>query len=217
MKDPYKGREQSKVKHFILRSYLQELAFKLLHAHDELAYVDGFFGPWKSKSQNFSDTSFAIALDTLKDAQAFFAKQSQKKTIRCFFVEEDPTSFKKLKEAVSPYNKPTEAFHVRTFEGKFEDAVQEITRFVNQSFVLLFIDPTGWTGYPYDKIGPLLMRTPGEVLINLMYDHVNRFAASDDPKIVQSFAPILGGPDWSSRLDPTLPRGRAIENCFVRS
>jgi hypothetical protein len=37
--DPYFGREQTKAKHFILRRYLQALAFKVLRFKDILAPV----------------------------------------------------------------------------------------------------------------------------------------------------------------------------------
>ncbi len=47
-----------------------------------------------------------------------------------------------------------------------------------------------------------------------MYDFINRFAASEDPDIVESLAPILGGGDWQGRLDASLPRGLAVEKLF---
>lgn len=42
----YIDREQTQAKHFILRGYLQELAYKVLRGWD-IAYVDGFSGPWR--------------------------------------------------------------------------------------------------------------------------------------------------------------------------
>src|SRR3974390_2009054 len=66
--DPYSGREQTKAKHFILKSYLQALAFKVL-TFSALTFVDGFSGPWETKTEDFSDSSFMIALNVLKDAQ----------------------------------------------------------------------------------------------------------------------------------------------------
>ena len=36
----YLDREQTQAKHFILRGYLQELTFKVLH-HWDIAYIDG--------------------------------------------------------------------------------------------------------------------------------------------------------------------------------
>lgn len=66
----YQGREQTEAKHFILRKYLQKLAFKTLHGGwSTLAYVDGFSGPWETRTADYSDSSFMIAIQVLKDAQ----------------------------------------------------------------------------------------------------------------------------------------------------
>ena len=81
-------------------------------------------------------------------------------------------------------------------------------------FPLIFIDPTGWKGYSFNKIGPLFSRPKCEVLINFMYDFVNRAASMSDTKTISSLDPILGGPGWETRLDPSLPRGRAVEKLF---
>jgi hypothetical protein len=47
-----------------------------------------------------------------------------------------------------------------------------------------------------------------------MYDFVNRAASMSDAKTISSLDPILGGPKWEARLDPSLPRGRAVEKLF---
>jgi three-Cys-motif partner protein len=212
--DPYFGREQTRAKHFILKSYLQALAFKVLTFSD-VTYVDGFSGPWESKTEDFSDSSFMIAIHVLKDAQSqILARTGKRRRIRCFFSEKDPSAYALLENAVAEFHRPEDGFEVRTYEGKFEDAVSTIQSFVGMSFPLIFIDPTGWTGYPFDKIRPLFARTKCEVLINFMYDFINRFAHTADKEIVDSLAPILGGPDWPDRLDQNLPRGLAVEKLF---
>ena len=176
MTDPYSGREQTKAKHFILKHYLQELAFKVLTFSD-VTYVDGFSGPWETKTENFSDTSFMIAISVLKDAQKRIRERTgQQRRIRCFFSESNPSVFAQLAVAVAPFHKPEVGFEIETYSGEFEDAVPEIQAFVGRSFSLIFIDPTGWTGYPFSKIKPLFVRPNCEVLINFMYDFVNRAA-----------------------------------------
>lgn len=212
MSDFYDEREQTAAKHFILKRYLQTLAFKWLAAgSDELAYVDAFSGPWNSKSEEFSDTSFMIALQVLRDAAAKFRQNGATKIIRCCFVEKEPETFEKLKAAVETFHDPSSGFFVHALCGRFEDVADDVVKLVGRAFTLTFIDPTGWTGYPYEKVGSLLRHAPGEVLLNLMYDFFNRFVASDDPKIISSFDPILGGAGWRTRLDPSLPRGQAAK------
>lgn len=134
--------------------------------------------------------------------------------IRCFFSETSTEAFAQLQQAVAPFHKPEEGFEIKAYHGKFEDAADEIQAFIGTSFPLIFIDPTGWTGYPFDKIKPLFGRPKCEVLINFMYEFVNRFAYSDDEDIVASLDPILGGSGWRDRLDQDLHRGVAVEKLF---
>jgi len=210
----YPSSEQTRAKHFILKSYLQALAFKVLTFSD-VTYVDGFSGPWETKTENFSDSSFMIAISVLKDAQKqILDRTGNRRRIRCFFSESDPEAYAQLREAVAEFHRPEEGFEIKTYEGRFEDSVRDVRLFVGASFPLIFIDPTGWKGYPFDKIKPLFSQARCEVLINFMYDFINRFAYSEDVEIIDSMAPILGGPDWPDRLDLSLPRGLAVEKLF---
>jgi three-Cys-motif partner protein len=156
-----------------------------------------------------------IAISALKDAQQkIFETTKVRRTIRCFFSEIDPAAFAKLQAAVAPYNRPQDGFEIKTYCGKFEDAVSEIKAFVGPSFALIFIDPTGWTGYSFEKIKTLFAPRLCEVLINFMYGFVHRFVDAEDEDIVESLNPILGGPGWRDRLDPTLSRGDALVKLF---
>jgi three-Cys-motif partner protein len=156
-----------------------------------------------------------IAISALKDAQQkIFETTRVRRTIRCFFSEVDRAAFAKLQAAVAPYNRPEDGFEIKTYCGEFEDAVSEIKAFVGRSFALIFIDLTGWTGYSFEKIKSLFAPRLCEVLINFMYGFVRRFVDAEDEDIVESLNPILGGPGWRSRLDPTLPRGDALVKLF---
>lgn len=213
MSDPYSGREQTKAKHFILRKYLQALAFKVLSFSD-VTYVDGFSGPWQTRTENFSDTSFMIAISVLHDAQTQFMRRGIRRRIRCFFSENDMEAFGRLREAVAPFHRPEEGFEIKAYCGEFEDAIQEIRTFIGDSFSLIFIDPTGWTGYSLPKVKSLLERPKCEALINFMYEFINRFSYSADEEIIASLDPILGGHGWVDRLEPSLGRGPAVEKLF---
>src|SRR4051812_36332288 len=117
-----------------------------------------------------------IAIQVLKDAQKRIQDWTGvRRKIKCFFSENDATAYRQLEAAVAPHHQPAAGFEVRAFQGKFEDAVPDIRAFVGSSFPLIFIDPTGWTGYPFTKIAPLLEPPKCEVLINFMYDSINRF------------------------------------------
>lgn len=214
--NPYSGREQTKAKHFILKTYLQALTFKVLTFSD-VTYVDGFSGPWETRTENFIDSSFMIAIEVLKDAQKQLAQRGIRRKIRCFLCEREPHAFEKLHTAVVPYHKPEEGFEIQTHSGDFTDAIKDIRSFIGNSFALIFIDPTGWTGYGFDLIKPLLTPRLTEVIINYMYDFINRGTSMSDPTTIASFDPILGGPGWLGRLDAKLAsedRGMAVEKLF---
>lgn len=211
MSNPYDGREQTQAKHFILRHYLEALAMKLLTGgYSSLSYIDGFSGPWESQAEDFADTSFKIALSVLSDVARHFRREGQPKQIRCFFVEKDKTAFEKLQMEASHYHDPENLFTVRTANDKFEDVIPEIQEFTKDSFSLIFIDPTGWTGYPLKKISSLLRQGENELLLNFMYDHINRFASSTGEPTVQSFEPTLGK-GWKNKIDKSLPIGPQVE------
>jgi len=212
----YKDREQTAAKHVILRHYLQELALITLGGKDTsypaLTYVDGFSGPWESRCADYSDTSFMIAIGVLKDVQRELAAKGGRPVIKCFFAEKKRSSFRQLNPAVRAHHDPSSGFHVETFNGRFQDAIPDIMSFA-EGFTLTFIDPTGWTEYPFDAISALLTRRPGEVLVNYMYDFAGRFTSWNDPKIVASFNGILR-PGWPERIDRDLPPAEAAENLF---
>lgn len=215
MADTYAGREQTQAKHDILKRYLQALTFKLMEfGQQELTYVDGFSGPWGSKTQDFSDTSFKIAISVLEDAFAKYDTAEKPRTFRCIFVEKKKAAYQRLKQAVEPYNRPDARFHVTALHGKFEAMAPTIEAQLGRSFALIFVDPTGWTGFSFDKIGSLLTHRPGEVLVNFMFDFVNRASSMTDPKTIASLDPILGGAGWQNHLDPHLPKGHAVEQLF---
>ena len=182
----YSGREQTKAKHFILRRYLQALAFKVLTISD-VTYVDGFSGPWETRTENFADSSFMIAIEVLKDAQQKLAERGKHRRIRCFLCERNPDAFEKLKTAVATYHKPAERFEIQTYGGNFTDAIPKISEFIRNSFALIFIDPTGWTGYNFDLIKPILTPRSVEVIINYMYDFINRAVGMADAATIASF------------------------------
>ncbi len=98
MTDPYQGRTQTKAKHFILRRYLETLTYKLFASgYRELTYVDGFSGPWGSKTDTFADTSFMIAIDVLKNAHWQFRAKNKLKITKCFFVEKTRSPSRNLR------------------------------------------------------------------------------------------------------------------------
>lgn len=194
----YIGREQTFAKHIFLEKYLERLSYNILSFRDEFVYVDGFSGPWESKGDSYADTSFAIALKKLaevkKGAESAFGKP---KKISCLFIEKDPKVFAEL-DAFAKNNKP-EGIEIQVINGDFENLIGDIQKFVGKSFAFIFIDPTGWTGYAYEKIKPLFQQK-GEFLINFMYNYINRFIEDQRDNIKAGFNDLFGAGNWEAEL-----------------
>ena len=192
----YRGREQTYLKHFFLERYLERVAYIIGWSYPKFVYVDGFSGPWKSDDEAFEDTSFTIAINKLWQVQTNLRKAGKNPQIRCLFVEKDPTAFRQLNGATTAVLD----IGAEALQGEFEDRIPDILRFVGSSFSLVFIDPTGWTGFGLRNITSILQHQPGEVLINFMFDHINRFLHDSRPEIVASFDRLFGGPGWESAV-----------------
>jgi three-Cys-motif partner protein len=93
--DPsYFGREQSLIKHIILKKYLERFAVITGSWCDGIVYVDGFSGPWNVQSDKLDDASFAIALRQLRNARETVRQRFKKDLqIKCIFLEKKPEPF----------------------------------------------------------------------------------------------------------------------------
>ena len=199
----YEGREQTLVKHAILRQYLSAWAHKVGNFCNTLTYVDCFSGPWNAVSDDLSDASFSIALEELRKARETHANAGRRVRIRCLFIEKTDAAFTRLKA----FADSVDDAEVATIHGEFESHIPDVIAFIKtgglHSFPFAFIDPTGWTGFAMDKIEPLLKLDPIEVLINFMTSHIRRFIQSPQEETRESFVRMFGSSDFAERVQGT--------------
>jgi three-Cys-motif partner protein len=188
----YEGREQTLVKHFVLRSYLERFALIIGSWATTLTYIDCFSGPWRARSPHLADTSFAIAIDTLRRARATLADQGKDLRLRCLFIETSASAYAQLKAFADTVGD----LEVHTLHAEFEASIPQIIEFVRRggadAFTFSFIDPTGWSGLAMDVISPLLRVRPGEVLINFMTDYIRRFVDAPEQSTNSEFIKMFG-------------------------
>ena len=206
----YQDREQTYIKHFFLERYLERVAYVIGYHHREFVYVDGFSGPWQSHDEEFEDTSFIIAIKKLRDVRDGLAQAGKPLRIRCLFIEKDETSFKALAAAI----RNVTDLEVKPLHGTFESLIPNIMKFVGRSFSLVFIDPTGWTGFGMHTIAPILQHNPGEVIVNFMYDYINRFLEHPSSLIEASINRVFGGTVWREATEPGRDRENNILKCY---
>ena len=176
------------------------MAFKVASFCDTITYVDGFSGPWNVVSEDFSDSSFAIALTELRKAREVYRTKNRTVKLRGFFVEKNRTAYKKLKA----FSQAVTDAEVATRLGTFEAAIPEVVEFVRQggskNFTFIFIDPTGWSGFAMETIRPLLEVGKAELLINFMTSHIRRFADSAHKETRESFEKMFGNSEFRQHV-----------------
>ena len=197
----YVGREQAYVKHYFLARYLERLIFKIASAYDEVIYVDGFSGPWQDTDERFQDTSFGIALSTLRRAKQAWATVGnpglrRQVQMTAHLVERDGVAFARLRALQSMFPDVRVVPHHGDFTGiapKIADSLSP------RAFAFVFVDPKGWK-VDLSAISPLIARDNCEVVFNFMFDFINRFALSDDAGISGQLDRLIPGRDWRSRI-----------------
>jgi three-Cys-motif partner protein len=176
----YHGREQTFLKHEVLQRYLLRWAHMLSsrgkYGATRLWYVDCFAGPWNSKHPEQRDTSVAIGLAALETARITWAKKGAHGTTGAILVEQDDRAFEELEKFVNGAKGQTD---VRVLKGGFGSQVESIGALLGRDPAFLFVDPTGWNGVAMDYIAPLVRRSGRDVLINVMYEHINRFKGDE--------------------------------------
>lgn len=173
----YEGREQTYLKHRVLEEYLRPWAHKLgsfaRYKPTKLWYVDCFAGPWKSADDELKDTSVAIGLAELRNAANTWREQGGHKVdLGAIFVEKNEKSFAALSKYLETHS---EGIDVVAIPGEFGAAVHQINKRIGSDPAFLFVDPTGWKGAAMNYIAPLAAAPTRDVLINVMFNDLNRF------------------------------------------
>ncbi|MBI2893928.1 MAG: three-Cys-motif partner protein TcmP [Deltaproteobacteria bacterium] len=181
--EAYENREQSFLKHRILATYLQAWGHKLgsraRYASTDLYYVDCFAGPWKAKDEDLKDTSVSIGLMALRDAVAFWtAHAGQALRAHAVFVEKHARAFAQLERFLR--ENVIDGVEATAKRGTFEEHASAIARQLGDAPAFIFVDPTGWKGAGMRHIAQLASARQRDVLVNVMFHHVNRF--KDDPR-----------------------------------
>lgn len=179
MKGEYSGREQSGFKHFALRKYLEAASRIIGSTWSGFSYVDCCAGPWESRSPNYSDTSFGIAVEVLKESNEWLRNRARSPRFRALLIEEKAGPYAKLAEFAA--NAAVKHVEVEARNWDFTEHATDIVRYVTNppSFAFIFVDPKGWTPAQIGGIEPLLRVKPGEVLINFMSSFIVRFLNDD--------------------------------------
>jgi three-Cys-motif partner protein len=176
MPSVYIDREQTYIKHTILKSYLQRL-FMIVGKRKvrTINYIDCFSGPWMEGDEQLRDTSIAISLKAMMDCRQMLKEMYRDDvTFRALYIERDPASFAKLRHYLD--GNPFPEIETHCIHGDYTSLIPEIIEWQKSYFSFFFVDPTGWQQVVGGETMRDLLRLPNtEFLINLMYEFINRF------------------------------------------
>jgi three-Cys-motif partner protein len=189
----YLEREQAYVKHCLLEQYLPELTYRVGKKWDSIVYIDGFAGPWQTNDPDHADSSFAVAVDALRQCQTGLRDTHGREIhMKSILVEQQRDAYLELKRFAS--RESTTNFEIHALNGEFVDNISRIEKLIgsstHNSFRFVFLDPKGWAQIPMRHLQSFLNNRSCEVLINLMTGHIIRFL--DEPDRAESYHELFG-------------------------
>jgi three-Cys-motif partner protein len=202
-------------KHEILRRYFQAWLPVLAHTNGRVLYIDGFAGPGEYKKGE--DGSPAIVLKAARDHRHKLTSE-----LYCLFVEAKQDRYEHLRAVLAAITPPVPGnIKFKPVHGTFnEHMLQMLNRAAEQKKrlapTLAFIDPFGWAHTPFSTIASLMKHSKCEVLINFMYEEINRFLSL--PNHAATFDELFGTPDWRAAVKLSTPdaRERAIHDLYLK-
>lgn len=185
----------TEAKHEILRRYLQAWMPILASANGRIIYFDGFAGPgeYLDKKGNKVYGSPIIAIKSFLEHPL----KDKIKEVRFIFVEKTLQVFEYLKNLLAPYEKQDVKFEI--INDEFNTVINEgLDKLEKKGATLAptfcFIDPFGIKGIPLSTIKRIMDNRSCEVLINFMYDELNRFIM--EPWNEKNVTALFGSEAW---------------------
>lgn len=163
---------------------------------DRIIYIDGFAGP--GRYQQGEDGSPIIALKA-----ALGALNGQiDMPYEFHFVERKRRAAAALaaniehlrQHRVMPPNIEIFVHDRLTFEDAYRKRIRDRLQAHSRAPAFALVDPFGWTGIPMDILGELIKRPSTEILVNFMFEEINRFL--NHPKQVKNFDTLFACADW---------------------
>ena len=202
-------------KHEILRRYFDAWLPIMASRNDRVVYIDGFAGPGKYSLGE--DGSPIVVLKAARDHT-----YPMKAELVCIFVENDLERCKHLKNVLDEMA-PTLPSRIKyaAVHGRFDEHLTKTLNVIeaqkkNLAPAFVFIDPFGFSQTPFKTVAKVLGNSRCEVLVNFMYEEVNRFISLEEH--AEDFDKLFGTTEWRSVRNLSAPshRRKAIHDIYLR-
>jgi three-Cys-motif partner protein len=202
-------------KHEILRRYFEAWLPIMASWNGRVVYIDGFAGP--GKYSNGEDGSPVVVLKVARDH-----RYPMKAELACIFVEDDADRYRHLKKVLDELS-PTLPARIKweVIPGRFDEHLTKTLNVIdaqnkNVAPTFVFIDPFGFSHTPFKTVIKVLRNKQGEVLVNFMYEEVNRFLSLE--KHADDYDELFGTPEWRelNNLSGAAQRRKGIHDLYLR-
>lgn len=205
----------TEAKHRILRAYLAAwFPILSLGGFERVIYIDGFAGP--GRYTGGQEGSPILALKALGSHTARL-----KSAFEFHFVERDVGTADSLNSNIAslqseghiPASAEIYVHASQTFEEAYGTAIRpRLLTFPNAPAFAL-TDPFGWTGIPMLIIAELARRRSTEILVNFMFEEINRFLSHEAQPA--NFDALFGCEEWRDALPLSgAERRRYLHNLY---
>ena len=203
-------KSRTKIKHLILKRYLNAWLPIMARHNGRILYIDGFAGPGRYKGGE--EGSPLIALRTLLSHPRFQEPPPNREVVLRFIEarEDRATALQgELRKFEEGHTIPDWITYA-VVHGEFGpvvtgmlDCLVEKSRKLDPTFA--FVDHFGFEGVPMEAIARIVQNPKCECLITFMYKFINRFINVDDEKREAHFDEFFGTDEWRKfrkELDP---------------
>jgi len=185
----------TEAKHEILRKYLDAWLPIITRWNERILFIDGFAGPGEYIGGKCGSPLIAIK-------SAIEHKTDINSEIKMLFIEADKKRCEYLKQKISSMTIPAN-IETECICAKFDEALGKILSYIDEKKVKLapafvFVDPFGFTGLPFSLIKRVMQNQKCEVMINFMYEEINRFIG--DEKLWPGLIETFGTDKWKSAI-----------------
>ena len=168
---------------------------------DRIIYIDGFSGP--GRYNEGEDGSPIIALKAALGALNGLTQ----KVFEFHFVERKRrvatalnANIEHLKQhRIIPSNFEIYVHEEQTFAQAYEQHIRTYLQAYTRAPAFVLVDPFGWTGIPMAILSELTKRPSTEILVNFMFEEINRFI--NHPDQGQNFDGLFACPEWRRAYD----------------
>lgn len=199
----WKIEPHTEAKHAILKKYLDAWLPILTNRMPKVVFIDGFAGP--GEYIGGKEGSPIIAINSMINH-----KIDIKSKVLFLFVEKDSDRCNFLKEKLKKIEIPSNIkYQVQCGEfakvvGSILDDLEKEGAKLAPTFV--FIDPFGFKGVPFTIIEKIMENKRCEVLINFMFEDINRFV--ELPQNEKTLNTLFGTEKWKEVKGKDNPQER---------